>query len=86
MGEAQTHEDAPQALDRLADLILFDGSFMERLTDSPHGAREEYGLDALPEEVLDALADISMDEIRVLAQIHQRRPPVVITDNVCLCF
>jgi hypothetical protein len=86
MREQPGDEDVRQGLDRLADLILFEQSFLEKFTGSPRSVRDEYGLGAIPEEVMDALADISLDEVRVLAQIHQRREPVVITDQVCIFF
>jgi hypothetical protein len=86
MSEAPNHEDVRQALDRFADLILFDQSFMQRFTHAPREVRDEYDLGAIPEEVLDAVADISMDELRVLAQIHKRRQPIVVEGNVCIIF
>jgi hypothetical protein len=86
MADTAHEEDVRRALDRFADLILFEPAFMEKFTDDARGVRDEYGLGAIPEEVMDAVADISMDEVRVLAQIHQRREPVELTDHVCIFF
>jgi hypothetical protein len=86
MNQTPTREDAVQALDRLAELILSDPSFVDRLTDRSRDPREEYGLGNLPDEAMAALADISPDEMRLLAQIHRRRKPVVIGEEVCIFF
>jgi hypothetical protein len=86
MADTVQEEEVRRALDRFADLILFEQGFMQKFTDDARGVRDEYGLGAIPEEVMDAVADISMDEVRVLAQIHQRREPVELTDHVCIFF
>jgi hypothetical protein len=68
-GESEGPGDVRQALDRLADLILFP----ERFREDPRAALEEYGVGPVPNEVVDAIASFSADELRVLSQIHRRQ-------------
>jgi hypothetical protein len=86
MVQAATEEDMRRALDRFADLILFEPEFMQKFTRDARGVRDEYGLESVPEEVMVAVADLSMDELRVLAQIQQRRQPIELIDHLCIFF
>lgn len=65
-GESQPPEDVRQALDRLAGLMLFT----ERFRENPRETLAEYGLGAIPDELVDTLVDMSPDELRVLSELH----------------
>jgi hypothetical protein len=65
-GESEPPGDVRQALDRLAGLMLFT----ERFRADPRGTLDEYGLGAIPQEVVDTLVDMSPDELRVLSELH----------------
>jgi hypothetical protein len=68
--ESGKYGDVRQALDRLADLLLFP----ERFSQDPRTALQEQGLgDAIPDEVVNALSRMSGDELRVLAQARRKQ-------------
>jgi hypothetical protein len=67
-GESEGPEDVRQALDRLARLMLYP----ERFKEDPRSFLEEFGLGAIPDEVVDMLVDMSPDELRLLSRIHYK--------------
>ena len=81
-GLSEGSEDVRQALDRLAGLLLFPDRFRE----NPRAILEEYGLGAIPEEVVDTLVDMSPDELRVLAQVHYEKGWVPTGPDVYIFF
>jgi hypothetical protein len=80
-GESEGPDDGRQALDRLAGLMLFPDRFRQ----DPRAILEEYGLGAIPEEVVDTLVSLSPEELRVLSQIHHRHGSVQV-GHVCIVF
>jgi hypothetical protein len=81
-GESEVPGDVRQALDRLAGLLQFP----ERFREDPRGTLEEYGLGAIPEEVVNTLVDMSPDELRLLSQLHQERGLVEVGLGVYIFF
>ncbi len=66
--ESESYGGGEQALDRLADLLLFP----ERFREDPQSALEAEGLaGAIPDEVLNALSSASPDELRLLANVRR---------------
>jgi hypothetical protein len=74
--ESESPEDVRQAVDRLADLMLFP----ERFREDPRAALQQYGLGVIPEELVEVFAEMSPDELRVLSQVHKRAPHQVIDE------
>ncbi|MGY1831233.1 hypothetical protein ACI8AA_12550 [Geodermatophilus sp. SYSU D01180] len=67
-----------QALDRLAELVLSEEGFAERFVDRPQETVGQYGLAVIPDEALTPLSNVTAQELRMLAGIHQRQRPVVV--------
>lgn len=81
--ESETYGDVRKALDRLADLLLFP----ERFAADPRSALHEQGLDAVPENVVIALSQLSADELRVLAQARRHQEGLLPDDlEVAILF
>lgn len=81
-GQAGEPEDVRQALDRLADLMLF----RERFSQDPRGALEMYGLSAVPTEAVDALAALSPEELRVFSEVQAKLSEVDFGEEVGIFF
>jgi len=80
---SEKYGDVRQALDRLADLLLFP----ERFKADPRSALREQGLDAVPDDVVNALSRMSADELRVLAQARRNQEGLLPDDlEVAILF
>jgi hypothetical protein len=69
-------------LDRLADLLAFPEEFGR----DPHQALKRQGLQSIPDEVVDALAELSPEELRLFARVHHKLSKVPPKDEMGIIF
>jgi hypothetical protein len=57
-----------ESFDRLADLLLF----RERFGEDPQATLERYEVRGVPESAVEALADLSPEELELFARVHRK--------------